>query len=101
MRNSINFRAVHSHALPYLPAILRRILPDGRAHGHEYVARNPNRADRHLGSFKINLHTAQWADFATGDKGGDVTSLVAYVLSMSQVEAAAYVQRITRGHYES
>ena len=45
--------------------------------GHEYVARNPTRADRRPGSFKINLRTGRWADFATGDKGGDPVSLAA------------------------
>ena len=99
MQNSINFRAIHAHALPYLPAIVRRILPDGQLQGHEYVARNPNRADRHLGSFKVNLRTAHWADFATGDKGGDVTSLVAYVLAMNQADAAVYIERITGGQH--
>ena len=92
--NTIDFPALHTHALPYLPAIIRRILPDGRMQGQEYVARNPNRADRHLGSFKVNLHNGCWADFATGDKGGDITSLVAYVLAMNQMDAAAWVTRI-------
>lgn len=91
---SIDFRALHAQALPYLPAIARRILPDGRMQGQEYIARNPNRADRHLGSFKVNLHNGCWADFATGDKGGDVTSLVAYVLALSQADAAAWLARI-------
>jgi hypothetical protein len=91
---SIDFRALHVQAMPYLPAIARRLLPDGRMQGQEYVARNPNRADRHLGSFKVNLHNGYWADFATGDKGGDVTSLVAYVLALSQADAAAWLARV-------
>lgn len=90
----IDFKGLHRHALPYLPAIARRILPDGRMQGKEYIARNPNRADRHLGSFKVNLRNGCWADFATGDKGGDVTSLVAYVLAINQMDAAAWVARI-------
>ena len=31
---------------------------------------------------------ASWADFATGDKGGDVISLAAYVFQCRQIEAA-------------
>ena len=48
---------------------------------------NPRRADRHLGSFQINVRTGKWADFATGDRGGDLISLgVAY--QPSQVDDA-------------
>jgi hypothetical protein len=46
------------------------------------------RGDRHLGSFKINRYNGRWADFATGDKGGDPISLVAYLANVSQAEAA-------------
>jgi hypothetical protein len=41
-----------------------------------------------LGSFKINLVTGRWADFACGATGGDVVSLVAYLLGVPQGEAA-------------
>jgi hypothetical protein len=63
-------------------------LPDGRVVGGEYIARNPRRHDRNLGSFKVNVRTGQWADFATGDKGGDVVSLSAYLAGTGQAEAA-------------
>jgi hypothetical protein len=40
-------------------------------------------------TFKINLKTGQWSDFATTDaKGGDLISLFAYINSVSQGEAA-------------
>jgi hypothetical protein len=87
-RSRLDFRAINSAALGVLPCLLRRWLPDGRALGGEYLARNPRRHDRHLGSFRINLHTGRWADFATGDKGGDVISLAAYLAGLSQGEAA-------------
>jgi len=63
-------------------------LPGGRQQGNEWVARNPHRADKHLGSFSTNLRTGRWSDFATGDKGGDVVSLYAFLHDTSQVEAA-------------
>jgi len=53
-----------------------------------YVALNPKRADQRLGSFSVNLRTGRWADFATGDKGGDPISLAAFLAGLSQVEAA-------------
>jgi hypothetical protein len=88
LRPPIDFRTISQAALLSLPAILNRILPDGYREGHEWRARNPRRNDRHAGSFSINLSTGKWADFATGDKGGDVISLVAYVKDLSQYEAA-------------
>jgi hypothetical protein len=54
----------------------------------EWVARNPRRPDRRLGSFKVNLATGKWGDFATGEGGGDLVSLAAYVTALSQREAA-------------
>jgi hypothetical protein len=55
-------------AIPALPAILARLLPGGRIEGRQFVARNPRRADRRLGSFKINLRSGCWCDFATGEQ---------------------------------
>jgi hypothetical protein len=87
-RASIDFAAINREALGCLPAVLRRLLPNGRREGNEYLALNPRRVDRHLGSFRANLKTGRWADFATGDRGGDIISLVAYVKNISQYEAA-------------
>ena len=68
--------------------MLARLLPGGKRVGAEIVALNPRRADWRLGSFKINHWTGRWADFATGDRGGDPISLVAYLADVSQGEAA-------------
>ncbi len=84
----IDFAAVNAAALPCLPTIVTRWLPDGRRQGAEWVARNPTRADRRAGSFSVNLRSGRWADFATGDRGGDVVSLAAYLDKVSQCEAA-------------
>ena len=84
----IDFEGIAFAALPSLPALVSRWLPDGRRIGNEWVARNPTRADRRPGSFKVNLRTGRWADFATGDKGGDSISLAAHLHGLSQLEAA-------------
>lgn len=84
----IDFVAVNSAALRELPALLARWLPDGRARGREWTARNPRRADRRPGSFRVNLRSCKWCDFATGDKGGDPVSLVAYLFNLKQSAAA-------------
>jgi hypothetical protein len=85
---SIDFARINAAVLPVLPSLLSRWLPDGRQEGHEWVARNPRRADRSPGSFRINMRTGKWADFATGDKGGDVVSLAAYLAGTGQADAA-------------
>lgn len=86
--SQLDFAAINAAALARLPDILRRWLPDGRVEGGEYVARNPTRSDRRAGSFKVNLRTGKWADFATGDRGGDPVSLAAYLAGVGQGEAA-------------
>lgn len=66
-------------------------LPGGKKRGQEWVARNPRRSDNHPGSFSVNLASGRWADFATGDKGGDIISLLAYLDGISQIEAARFL----------
>ena len=90
----VDFGAIASAALPHLPVLVRRWLPDGRLTGREWVARNPTRADRRPGSFEVNLTTGRWADFATGAAGGDAISLAAYLFCRSQVEAARQISRM-------
>ncbi len=84
----VDFAKINAAALGDLLNLVRRWLPDARVVGEEIVAKNPTRSDRRAGSFKINVRSGQWADFATGDRGGDVVSYIAYVTTSSQVEAA-------------
>lgn len=84
----LDFERINAAAVRALPGLVRRMLPDGRFQGAEWVARNPLRDDRRWGSFKINTHTGRWADFATGDRGGDVIGLVAYLRGLPRYEAA-------------
>jgi hypothetical protein len=89
----VDFAAINTAALRALPTLLRRWLPDGHQVGSEWVARNPRRTDRHAGSFKVNVRSGKWGDFATGDRGGDVVSLAAYLAGIGQVEAARELAR--------
>ena len=85
----IDFQRINQAALDAgLKTVLRRWLPDSQIVGQELQARNPTRADRRLGSFKVNVKSGMWADFAVGHQGGDVVSLVAYLDGTGQVEAA-------------
>jgi hypothetical protein len=94
MNGPIDFAEINRAALAAFPAVLARVLPAGKRVGAEIVALNPRRADRHLGSFKINRYNGRWADFATGDKGGDPISLVAYIADVPQAEAARLLARM-------
>ena len=87
-QDNVDFDAINRAALGYLPSLVRTWAPDGRMCGAEWIARNPTRPDRNPGSFSINVKTGKWADFATGDKGGDVISLAAYMFGCRQIEAA-------------
>jgi hypothetical protein len=84
----VDFDRINRAALSRADGVVRGLLPEGRREGHEWVARNPHRGDKRLGSFKINLNNGRWADFATGDGGGDLVSLAAFVASLPQREAA-------------
>jgi hypothetical protein len=88
MNGPIDFAEINRAALSAFPAVLARLLPEGKRVGAELVALNPRRADRRLGSFKVNRYNGRWADFTTGAKGGDPISLVAYLAGVSQSEAA-------------
>lgn len=88
MTKPLDFETVNHAALAALPAILARLVPGGKTIAGEYVARNPTRGDRHAGSFKINVRSGKWADFACEARGGDPVSLVAYLEGVSQGEAA-------------
>jgi hypothetical protein len=83
-----DFARINAVALPNLISLLQGWLRDGKLVGGEFVARNPRRADHSPGSFKINIRTGRWADFATSDRGGDVISLLAFLENTSQTEAA-------------
>jgi hypothetical protein len=90
---SLFFLAVNMACLTRFPALLAQWLPDGRQRGQEWIARNPTRADRRAGSFKVNMVTGKWADFATSDAGSDPVSLYAYLNGMGQGDAARALSR--------
>ena len=87
-RTRIDFETIAATARRHARAVCNRVIPGGQVRGHEYVALNPKRADRRLGSFRVNLRSGKWADFATGERGGDLISLVAWRYDIPQAEAA-------------
>jgi hypothetical protein len=87
-RPPIDFDEVKRAALADIRGVLRRFLPGGKVIRGEYVVLNPKRHDRSIGSFRVNLKSGEWADFATDDRGRDLISLVAYLKGISQYQAA-------------
>ncbi|EIK57893.1 DUF927 domain-containing protein [Pseudomonas brassicacearum] len=84
-----SFADVKSAALKDIDRVLSHWLPNGKRvdGGKEYTAPNPTRTDKRAGSLKVNLSKGTWADFATGDKGGDLIDLVRYLEGGTDVEA--------------
>lgn len=82
------FSNIKAAALASINSVLARWCPGGKQQGREYLPLNPRRPDSRAGSFSINLDTGAWSDFATGDKGGDLIALVAYIEGVRQGEAA-------------
>ncbi|MBN3967244.1 toprim domain-containing protein [Pseudomonas gregormendelii] len=86
-------RATADMALIYAPALVPELLPEGTRKGDEWWSRNPTRADRDAGSFSVSLIDGRWHDFASGDGGGDLVSLAAYVWGTRQADAARDLAR--------
>lgn len=88
--NKIDIKQTAEFLRPYQETILTHICPGGTIHGNEYqagaITGGPGK------SFSFNLQTGKWADFATGEKGGDIISLYAQVNRINNAEAARTLQ---------
>jgi putative DNA primase/helicase len=87
--SAAGIKHIAASSLFSIERILANWLPKGKQQGREYLAINPTRSDSKPGSFSINLDSGQWSDFATGDKGGDLVALIAYLEGVKQSDAAA------------
>jgi hypothetical protein len=88
-RRRIAFRRIAEEALARAHSIVPHWLKNGRREAHEWIALNPLRNDQRLGSFKVNLRSGAWSDFSTGDSGGDLVSLAAYLFTNNKQSEAA------------
>ena len=87
----IAFQRIAETALRYSNTLVQRWLPNGKREGVEWVSLNPTRADHKRGSFKVNLSTGRWSDFAAGAAGGDLVALGAYLFRLKQSQAAVKI----------
>src|SRR5258708_4301527 len=82
---------VNGVALSRIAELLPLWLPMGQWSGNEWECGNVSGAPGK--SFKVNRHTARWADFAGVEKGGDMISLYAELHQMKQGEAGMALGR--------
>lgn len=85
-KRDFDFEGLAQALLSQCESLLVSWFPSGKIRGHEFVvgdlAGNPGE------SLSINIRTGKWADFSSGDKGGDLVSLYAAIHSLSQGNAA-------------
>lgn len=82
----INFDEINSAVKARYPDILSYWLPGGTQSGYEYKCADLSGGAG--GSMSVNTTSGKWADFATGESGGDPISLYAAINRISQGEAA-------------
>jgi len=75
-------------------AVLQQLVRQGKIEGSDYVALNPRRKDSKLGSFRIDINTGRFHDFATGDKGGSIIDLATFIYNCGIVEAAQHLESL-------
>jgi putative DNA primase/helicase len=92
-----NLDALKSSLLAQSKTLVSTWLPSGKPNGHEWVALNPTRPDRSLGSFSVNLRTGQWAEMNPkyAHKGTNLVSLYAYI---NQIEFEDAVKALESGN---
>lgn len=84
-------RAVNDSAIPRIPAIAKRWLPSGELRCHHWVSPNPRSKSSQL---KVDLRTGAWRDWATGDHGDDVISLLCFLQDVADDIAVHEVARM-------
>ena len=93
MNNKYDFPALAADLLSNSEGVCSQWLPAGKRRGHEYVCGNLNGDAGE--SLSINLNTGVWADFSSGDAGGDLISLYAAINHVDQGEA---FKQLSNGH---
>jgi putative DNA primase/helicase len=87
----IKFDALAKELLSRAESLLEQWLPGGVRRGHEYVCGSVHGGEGT--SCSVNINTGMWADFSSGEKGGDLISLYAASNDLSSGKAAVQVAR--------
>ena len=94
----LDFSKINEEVRVRLPGFVLQLLPHGRKEGNEWLALNPTRFDRHIGSFHVNLQTLQFYDFATGEGGTGAIALYAYINRISLYKSAKELSKKIKGN---
>lgn len=89
----LDFAGLNSYLLPRASTLLSSWLPGGRVVGNEYKC--GDLAGAPGDSFSVNLSSGKWADFATGERGGDLVSLYG---SIKRLDPGASYQALAGDH---
>ena len=81
-----DFQGLAARLLSSAETLLQHWLPGGRREGREYKTASLQGGRGR--SLSVNMDTGRWADFALGDKGGDLISLFAAIQGVTQGAAA-------------
>lgn len=73
--------------------VLKMLVGSGKIEGSDYVALNPRRCDKKAGSFRIDIASGKFHDFATGDSGS-IIDLAVFVYGCDILEAARKLQQL-------
>ncbi len=90
----IDFQSIKQRYSENPQPILRHLVGKGKIEGGDYVALNPKRNDSRLGSFRIDIQTGRFHDFATGDRGGSILDLASFVYDCDLLTAAQKLQEL-------
>lgn len=82
----IDFQSIATLALAQAETLLPEWFPAGKRAGNEFVV--GDLAGTPGSSLGVNIRTGAWSDFAGDAKGGDLISLRAAQLGISQIDAA-------------
>lgn len=88
----MDVRFVAQAALHEAERLVPLWLPDDPRVGSGWHGTRPA-PNEHFGSFKVNVTTGQWSDFASGDKVGDLVGLYAYLRTQSKRSGARISSR--------
>lgn len=90
----VNFEKLKQQYKQYPIETLKRLLGNGKTEGGDYVALNPRRSDKKTGSFRIDIASGKFHDFATGDRGSSIIDLTAFVYDCDLLTAAQKLQQL-------
>ena len=90
----VNFEELKHQYKRYPIDILKRLVGAGKIEGGDYVALNPRRSDKKAGSFRVDISSGKFHDFATEDSGGSIIDLAAFVYDCDLLTAAQKLQQL-------